>query len=68
MISEEELSEKLEKIANCAESFDIDGLDAIMEEFEKCEIPENFKEKYIKIRTLVDNVDFIALKDLLQRK
>ena len=68
LISEEELSEKLEKIANCAESFDIDGLDAIMEELEKCEIPENFKEKYIKIRTLVDNVDFIALKDLLQRK
>ncbi|MBB5226386.1 response regulator [Treponema ruminis] len=65
-ISEQDFTEKLEKIGECAESFDIDGLDAVMEELEKCKIPDGFSEKYAKIRGLVDNVDFIALKEFLQ--
>ena len=61
-LGEEKFSAKLAKIRECAEAFDLDGLDALMADFDSYRIPEKFKEKITKIRTYVENVDFKALK------
>ena len=65
-ISAEDFSEKIKQIEEFVDNFDIDGLDSVMEELAKCKIPEEFEEKFVKIRALVESVDFIALKELLQ--
>ncbi|WP_294428313.1 ATP-binding protein [uncultured Treponema sp.] len=63
-ITEEECSEKLKQIADFAASFDIDGLDDLMAQLSKVSIPQTFAEKFDKIRTAVENVDFIEVSRL----
>lgn len=65
VISEEDLNEKLAKIGEFADSFDIDGLDAIVEELSAFAMPPSFADKFAKIKTCIENVDFIELKKLL---
>ncbi len=65
VISEEELKEKLERLKKCAEGFDIDGADAIMQEFSNYSMPDSFKDDFAKIKTCVENVDFKELKNIL---
>ena len=66
-ISESDLNEKLSKLSDCADSFDIDGLDTIMAELSSFAMPPSFAEKFAKIRTAVENVDFAGLKNLLEQ-
>ena len=65
-ITEDELKEKMTKLSQAAEDFDIDSLDAIVAELSKVRLPDSFIETFKKIRTSVENVDFNELKDLLK--
>ena len=65
-ITEDALKEKLVAIGNAADAFDIDALDAIMAELSAVALPASWTEKFAKIRTCVENVDFIELKKLLE--
>lgn len=64
-ISETEFLEKLNKIGDLVKDFDIDGLDSIIKELSQNAIPEKYTEKFEKIRTCVENVDFAGLKTLI---
>ena len=64
-ISEEELSEKINQIIEYANDFDIDALDATINELKKFTLPFNFSEKFDKIVICVENVDFKELRNLL---
>ena len=64
-ISAAELKEKLSKIGKAAEDFDIDLLDSLMAELSAYAHPQSFKDTFAKIRTCVENVDFIELKKIL---
>ncbi len=64
-ISEEVLKEKLLQIGKAADDFDIDGLDFLIAELSAVSLPEAFADRFLKIRSCVENVDFIALKKLL---
>lgn len=66
LISESELSANIKKIGNFAESFDIDGVDSVMSELSRFKIPEEYKDKVEKIHTMIENVDFISLQELLK--
>ena len=66
LISEAELSANIKKIGNFAESFDIDGVDSVMSELSKFKIPEEYKDKVEKIHSMIENVDFISLQELLK--
>jgi len=63
-IDNESLNDALTSIKEMVEVFDFDGVDAIMEELKKYAMPEEFKDKYSKLKTLVAEVardDIIAL-------
>ena len=64
-ITAEELSEKINQIIECTNSFDIDGLDNLMKELSSVKLPLDFSQKFDKILTCVQNVDFKELKNLL---
>ncbi len=64
-ISQEVLEEKVQQIIECADAFDIDGLDSLMSELSSVSLPIEFSQKFDKIRTSVQNVDFKELKNLL---
>lgn len=64
-ISETEFLEKLNKIGEMVKDFDIDGLDSIIQELSQNAIPEQYAEKFEKIRVCVENVDFATLKTLI---
>ncbi len=68
LIPAETLSSALENLLSCAQNFDIDGLDGIMKKLEKYKFPDDFKEKFAKIRNFVEKVDFNGLKELLSEK
>ena len=65
-ITEDELKEKLAKLSQASEDFDIDGLDAIVAELSEVRLPDSFIETFKKIRTSVENVDFNEVKNLLK--
>ena len=65
-ITEDELKEKLAKLSQASEDFDIDGLDAIIAELSEVRLPDSFIETFKKIRTSVENVDFNEVKNLLK--
>ena len=50
---------------DCADTFDIDGLDALSAELSSVKLPLDFSQKFDKIRTSIENVDFQGLKILL---
>ena len=64
-ISPEELSAKLKQMADCADTFDIDGLDSLISELTSVKLPLDFSQKFDKIRTSIENVDFKELRILL---
>ena len=64
-ITNEELSEAIKSLIECADSFDIDGLDSLIEELSKVKLPLDFSQKFDKIRFYVQNVDFKALRIFL---
>ena len=64
-ISKEELSAKLKQMLDYADSFDIDGLDELIEELSSFKIPLDFSDRFDKIRTSVENVDFKELRSLV---
>ena len=65
-ISESALKEKLVQIGEYADSFDIDGLDALIAELSAFAMPPSFAETFAKIRSCVENVDFTAVKELVE--
>lgn len=64
-ISEAEFLEKLDKIGELVRDFDIDGLDSVIQELSQNAIPEQYAEKFEKIRLCIENVDFATLKTLI---
>ena len=64
LIDENELNTMLTEIIDCAESFDFDIIDEIMDKLSAYAMPENFVEKYKRLKTLVADVardDIISL-------
>nr|MCR4954985.1 response regulator [Treponema sp.] len=64
-ISAEELSGKIQRMIDCANNFDIDGLDNLVKELSSVILPIDFSKKFSKIRTCVENIDFKELRILL---
>ena len=64
-ITKEELSQKLQKLIEYADDFDIDGLDNLIQELSSYTLPLDFSEKFDKLRIYVENVDFKELRNLL---
>ena len=63
-ILESDFEEYLQKIAKFANDFNLNALDAIVEELSDVKIPEKYDELYAKIKTGIGNVDFKTLKEL----
>ncbi len=64
-ITRNELSEKIQKLIEYADSFDIDGLDNLINELKSVKLPLDFSEKFDNIQQSVNNVDFKRLRILL---
>ena len=64
-ISKKTLSQKIKKLQEYADSFDIDGLDNIINELSKVSLPIDFSQKFDKLSQAVQNVDFKSLRNLL---
>ena len=64
-ISNEELSKKINQILECADEYDLDGLDNLMKELSSVKLPLDFSEIFGKIRKSVENVDFKEVQNLL---
>ena len=64
-ISNEELSKKINQILECADAYDLDGLDNLMKELSSVKLPLDFSEIFGKIRKSVENVDFKEVQNLL---
>ena len=64
-ISQEELAEKISRIIQCADAFDLDGLDELMKELKSVNLPLDFSLKFDKIFKAIENVDFKELRILL---
>lgn len=64
-ISKKELSKKIQQLIEYADSFDIDGLDMLIQELSNCKLPLDFSQKFDKIQKYVENVDYKELRILL---
>lgn len=64
-ISNEELMGKIQQMIDCANNFDIDGLDNLVKELSSVILPIDFSQKFCKIRSSVENIDFKELRILL---
>lgn len=64
-ISKEELAEKIKLIVEYADDFNIDGLDNLMKELVSVKLPLDFSDKFDKIRSSVEKVDFKELRNLV---
>ncbi|MBQ9863604.1 MAG: Hpt domain-containing protein, partial [Lachnospiraceae bacterium] len=63
-IDDDSLKDALAAIREMVEAFDFDGVDSVMEELKKYAMPDDFKDKYAKLKTLVAEVardDILAL-------
>ncbi len=63
-IDNDSLKDALAAIREMVEAFDFDGVDSVMEELKKYAMPDDFKDKYAKLKTLVAEVardDILAL-------
>ena len=63
-ILESDFEEYLQKIAKFSNDFNLNALDAIVEELSDVKIPEKYDDLYTKIKTGIENVDFKTLKEL----
>ncbi|MCR5723041.1 MAG: Hpt domain-containing protein [Lachnospiraceae bacterium] len=66
LIDDESLKDAVRSLKEFAEVFDFDSVDFVMKELKKYRIPENFKDKYSKLKTLVAQVDRDAIIELLK--
>ena len=64
-ISKEELSETINLLGEYADSFDIDGMDSVIEKLSSVKLPLDFSDKFDKIRSSVEKVDFKEVRKLL---
>ena len=64
-LSEAELKEKIKKLIEYADSFDIDGLDNLIKELKAFSLPLDFSQKFDNICKSIENVDFKELRILL---
>ena len=55
-VSAQELIEILTNMRDCMDQFDLDGVDAAMQELEKCRIPDNCGEQMETLRVAVTDV------------
>ncbi len=55
-VSAQELIEILTNMRDCMDQFDLDGVDAAMQDLEKCRIPDNCKEQMETLRVAVTDV------------
>lgn len=62
-IDEDSLKDALRSLKEFAEVFDFDSVDFVMNELKKYSLPDDFKEKYAKLKTLVAQV---ARDDILK--
>ena len=60
-----DLHEMYSLIKGFAADFDLDNIDAMMEETKKYRIPESEREKFEKIKECVTNADWGGLEELL---
>ena len=65
-IDDESLKDAVRSLKEFAEVFDFDSVDFVMKELKKYRIPEDFKDKYSKLKTLVAQVDRDAIIELLK--
>ena len=56
IIDEESLKDALKSLREFAEVFDFDSIDFVMNELKKYSMPEAYREKYAKLKTLVAQV------------
>jgi CheY-like chemotaxis protein len=62
LISDQELEDVLARLSSYADSFDIDGLDAVMQELDGYSFKPDVEKAVAEVRTCVENVDFKKLK------
>lgn len=55
-IDEDSLKDAVASLKEVVEAFDFDSVDSIMDELKKYKMPDAFKEKYAKLKTLVAEV------------
>lgn len=65
-IDDESLKDAVRSLKEFAEVFDFDSIDFVMRELKKYRMPEDFKDKYSKLKTLVAQVDRDAIIELLK--
>lgn len=65
-IDDDSLNDAITSLQEMAEAFDFDGIDAIMAELKKYSMPDHFREKYQKLKTLVAEVARDDILTLLQ--
>ena len=65
LIEQSKLDDALSALREVVSVFDYDSADAIMEELAKYSMPEDFEEKYQKIKKAVQSVDQTAILQLL---
>ena len=64
-IEQAKLDDALSALKEVVSVFDFDSADAIMEELAKYSMPQDFEEKYKKIKKAVQSVDHTAIMQLL---
>ena len=64
-LSAELLNDKIQQLTDCANTFDIDGLDKLINELTEYNLPFEFSQKFDSIKKCVENVDFKELRILL---
>jgi len=65
-IDDESLKDAVRSLKEFAEVFDFDSVDFVMKELKKYRMPEDFKDKYSKLKNLVAQVDRDAIIELLK--
>ena len=63
--SKEETCEKFLQILHCAQNFDIDGLDSLVQELASHKLPSGFTEVFEKTRDFVDKLQYKELIALI---
>jgi len=65
-IGESELDDALAGIGECAEAFDFDSIDSIMQQLEGYRMPDDKRDMMEKLRKFVSAVDRDAIVELLK--
>ncbi len=65
LIDEDSLAEAIEAMKDAAANFDIDSLEFILESLEDYQLPENEFERYKKIKSAVEKLDWESITSIL---